>query len=108
MLVLAAFLCVLAAVMAPRGASQPHDQTSASAANDPSTGYHGTFEDDPTTVPPSAASREQELVAALEDMGKDAQAKDGDLPTPAADAPPQDDPMKAMLEEAEQDAKKKP
>jgi methyl-accepting chemotaxis protein len=72
MLVLAAFLCVLAAVMAPRGASQPHDQTSASAANDPSTGYHGTFEDDPTAVPPSAASREQELVAALADIASTA------------------------------------
>ena len=35
-------------------------------------------------------------------------AKDSELPNPAADAAKEDDPMKAMLEAAEKDAKKKP
>jgi TRAP-type mannitol/chloroaromatic compound transport system permease large subunit len=36
------------------------------------------------------------------------EAKEGEMPDPATDAAKEDDPMKAMLEEAEKDAKKKP
>jgi hypothetical protein len=49
------------------------------------------------------AEGEPDPAAALEGT-----AKEGDMPNPAADTPQEDDPMKAMLEEAEKDAKKKP
>ncbi len=50
------------------------------------------------------AGEEKDPAAALEDMGKDGEAKPAEGATDAKD----DDPMKAMLEEAEKDAKKKP
>jgi hypothetical protein len=40
--------------------------------------------------------------------GMDTGAKAGDPGAPAADATKEDDPMKAMMEAAEKDAKKKP
>jgi hypothetical protein len=54
------------------------------------------------------ADGEPDPAAALENASGAGEAKDGEMPNPAADAAKEDDPMKAMLEEAEKDAKKKP
>jgi hypothetical protein len=53
------------------------------------------------------ADGEGDPAAAMEEPKPEGEEKDG-MPNPNADdAPEDDDPMKAMLEEAEKDAKKK-
>ena len=56
---------------------------------------------------PKAGDEAADPAAAMENAAKEGEAKEGELPNPAADAAKEDDPMKALLEDAENDAKKK-